>query len=83
MITGVKMKMLVQGHESAMKIKLLISLTSIRSEVTIEALERYYVLGWTVEGLVSALGIDENNFRRADKILNHAADICAKVNDEN
>ena len=77
------MKMLVQGHESSTKIKLLISLTSIRSEVTIEALERYYVLGWTIEGLVSALSIDENNFRRADKILNNAADICAKINDEN
>lgn len=83
MTTGVEMKMLIQGRESATKIKLLISITSIRSERIIEALERHYVLGWNICNLVDALNIDENNFRRADKILNNVADIVVKINDEN
>lgn len=82
MTTGVKMKMLIQGHESALKIKLLISLTSIRSTPIIEALERHYVLGWSLVNLVDALKIDENNFRRADRTLNNIAEIVVKINDE-
>lgn len=61
--------MLLQGMESAEKLKLIISLTSIRSEPQIKALERHFVIGFSVANCAQIEGITVSNFQRAiDKV---------------
>lgn len=61
--------MLLQGMESAEKVKLIISLTSIRSEPQIKALERYFVTGFNIATCAEIEEIAVSNFQRAiDKV---------------
>jgi len=68
------MKRLVQGLESLEKINILLSMTSIKSDVIKTALTRHYVYGWNDEHVIESLSIDSSNFKRADKKLNEYAD---------
>lgn len=61
--------MLIQGMETCKKLKLIISLTSIRSEAQIQALSRYFVTGFNMAACDEVEGITASNLQRAiDKV---------------
>lgn len=61
--------MLIQGMETCKKLKLIISLTSIRSEAQIQALARYFVTGFNMAACAEVEGITVSNLQRAiDKV---------------
>ncbi len=73
------MNYLIQGGETPKRLKLLISLTRIDSKGICEALEDYYVLGFQDSVAVARNSIDNGNFTRARKRLEHVASIVEKI----
>lgn len=61
--------MLLPAQESPEKVRLVISLTSIRSKPQIKALHRYFVDGYNAAACAEVEGITASNFQRAiDKV---------------
>ena len=73
------MKVLAQAQESERRINLLLSLTSIRSEPTIQAIHDHLVRGLSENAAVTLNGIQQSNFNRALTTLNETAEIVEKI----
>lgn len=73
------MKYLLQGGESETRVKLLLQLTSIRSEDVIAALEDHLVKG-VVDTMAAAFnGVQLSNFTRALAKMNEVAGTVEKI----
>ena len=75
------MKVLLQGHESAKRVELLLSLTRIESENQIKALKLHLTNGASEAFAASTYGVNKSNFSRALKTLNDTAQIVEKIKD--
>lgn len=76
------MKYLLQGGESETRLTLLLSLTKISSEPTIQALRDHLQKDWRAldEARAAALnGTELSNFSRALSTLNHVAGIVEQI----
>lgn len=67
------MKYLIPGGESLERLKLLITLTSIRSEDKIGALTAYYSQGHQEDYACMLFDLDVSNFRKACKTIDDVA----------
>ncbi|WPC72960.1 adhesin biosynthesis transcription regulatory family protein [Vibrio porteresiae] len=67
---------MIQGLEKKERLELLISLTNIRSESQITALERYFVDGLNFEAAAAIAEIPSSNFKR---VLDRVQEIDAVV----
>jgi len=73
------MRRLLAGHESAERVALLLSLTSIRSEGIRAALEGHLVRGQRVADAAVVNGELDKNVQRALGVLEQAADTVEKI----
>ncbi len=73
------MQRLLQGHESAERLELLLALTSIRSEGIRAALADHLVKGHAVAQAAALNGERDNNIRRALVTLEGVADTVEKI----
>jgi hypothetical protein len=70
---------LLQGHETADRIKYLLELTSISSPSVRSALHDHYVDGLAVEMCVMKYDLPRQNFTRAVKKLNRVYSLACAV----
>ncbi len=73
------MQRLLAGHESAERVDLLVSLTSIRSEGMQGAIHDHLVKGHAVAQAAALNGERDNNIRRALATLEQVADKVEKI----
>lgn len=71
--------MLVRGQQSRERVALLIGLTSIRSEATIEALNDVLYMGHTECAAAVLNGISQSNLVRAITKLNEVARVVESI----
>ena len=73
------MQRLLPGHESADRVALLLSLTSIRSEGIQGAIHDHLVKGHAVAQAAALNGERDNNIRRALVVLEQVADTVERI----
>lgn len=73
------MQTLLRGGESEKRIKLLLSLTNIRSDDMIRMIYKIYVDGWSDESAANMFDVPQPNINRAVKRLNEVASIVEEI----
>jgi len=73
------MRRLLRGLESAERVRLLLSLTSIRGEGIIDALNDHLVTGHSIPFAALTRGEEDKNVRRALGVLNKVADTVERI----
>lgn len=73
------MKYLIPGMESKERIELLTSLTKIRSQSILRAVQLHFVSGLSVVRASARTGVDHSNLHRALREINQVAAIIEKI----